>query len=90
MTKAQKHMGIIASLGCVICRREYKIIEPCEVHHIAEGSGLRSDYMTAGLCFYHHKNELHGGIKTFLRRYNLPTEYHLMELVNRYRIEDNV
>lgn len=91
MTPEKKHMGIVAEIGCVICRRDYGYVEYCEVHHIAEGSGVRSDFMTAGLCPRHHRTELHGGgIKAFLMRYKLPTEYHLMGLVNQYRIKDKV
>lgn len=61
-TPAQRHMGIVAGLGCVICRRDTGERVPCQVHHIAEGSGQRSDYMTAGLvrslvcmCRFHVK-----------------------------------
>ena len=91
---AKNHMGIVSSLGCVICRRDYGIVgRAIEVHHIAEGSGKRSDFMTAGLCYEHHRSKegLHGmGVKAFLMRHKLLTEYHLLELVNRYRSEDRV
>lgn len=84
-------MAIIAGLGCVICRRDLGYIEPCEVHHIAEGSGKRSDFMVAGLCPRHHRIELHGGgVKAFLMKNRLPTEYHLLELVNKFRADDGV
>ena len=93
MTKGEKHMGIVASLGCVICRRDTGNKVPCQVHHIAEGSSKRSDYMVAGLCHDHHKGEagIHGlGVKRFLMLFKLPTEYHLLELVNKYRLIDGV
>lgn len=93
-TKAERaHMGKIAALGCVICRRDHNVITPPQVHHIAEGSGKRSHFMTAGLCLLHHVGELgiHGiGVKAFLRIHRLASEYHLLELVNRYRAEDRV
>ena len=91
MTKEQKHMQIVADLGCVICRRDTGRIVPCQVHHIAEGSGKRSDFMTAGLCHEHHEGDLgiHGlGVKRFLTMFKLPTEYHLLGLVNQYRAHD--
>jgi len=89
----QDHMGIVASLGCVLCREYEGIKNTPEVHHIAEGSGHRSPFMTAGLCPEHHRGKtgIHGaGIKTFLMMYRLPSEYHLLELVNRFRSEDGV
>lgn len=91
-TKEQKHMGIVASVGCVICREFKGERVPCHVHHIAEGSGLRSDFLVAGLCEEHHvgPNGVHGGVKQFLRLYRLPTEYHLLELVNKFRSMDGV
>jgi Recombination enhancement, RecA-dependent nuclease len=90
---AKNHMNIVASLGCVICRRDHGVIAPAQVHHVAEGSGQRSHFMTAPLCQLHHLGELgiHGiGVKAFLRIHRLPSEYHLLELVNRYRAEDRV
>lgn len=88
MTPAQRHMGIVAAIGCVICRRDTGQIVPCQVHHIAEGSGPRSDYMTAGLCHDHHQGGLgvHGlGVRSFLRMHRLSSEYDLLGLVNQYR-----
>ena len=91
MSLAKRHMNIVASLGCVICRRDLGLRTLPEVHHVAEGSGKRSDFMTAGLCLEHHKGAtgLHGmGPKAFLRLFKLPTEYHLLDLVNKFRAED--
>lgn len=78
----------LAAIGCVLCREQSGQIVPPELHHIAEGSGLRSDWMMAPLCFDHHKGALgiHGmGAKKFLMFHGLPTEYHLLELVNKFR-----
>lgn len=84
----------LTSIGCVICREETGEIVPAEIHHIAEGSGLRSDWMVAPLCISHHRigsTSLHGaGVKQFLRMYKLPTEYHLMGLVNKFRTRDRI
>lgn len=61
----------IAQLGCVICRRDTGQIVPADLHHIAEGSSQRSEFMKAPLCKEHHQNgplSLHGaGVKAFLR-----------------------
>ena len=93
MTKAEKaYKETVASIGCVICREHYDVKNPCELHHVGEGSGARSEYMLVGLCADHHRNgstSLHGaGVKQFLRLFGLPTEYHLLELVNKYRAID--
>lgn len=89
----QRHHDIVRSLDCVICREFYGVRTPASVHHIAEGSGLRSEYMVAPLCPDHHKNGsegFHDAPKVFLRVYRLPTEYHLLLLVNKFRAEDRV
>ena len=88
-TAAEKrHMGIVAQIGCVICREYYDTYTPAEVHHVAEGSGKRSDFATAGLCLEHHQGEtgLHGmGVKAFCRLWKLSSEYDLLALVNKWR-----
>lgn len=88
----KRHMDIVARLGCVICREYLGEMTAPQVHHIAEGSGLRSSYMTAGLCPWHHKGGggFHEHEKEFLARYKLPTEYHLLLLVNKFRAEDHL
>ena len=65
-------MAQVAALGCVICRQEMGVYSPASVHHVAEGSGHRSDWATVGLCHEHHQGAtgLHGmGTKAFIRRY---------------------
>jgi len=94
-TREESHyMVIVASLGCVITRRNTGQIVSCDVHHIAEGSGKRSHFRTAGLSKKFHTDGgtgLHAiGIKKFLMAHDLPNEYELMELVNRFRMEDGV
>jgi hypothetical protein len=93
MNKAeQRHHDIVRGLGCVICREFMNTNTPASIHHIAEGSGMRSEYMVAPLCYEHHQGAVgfHSGEKTFLRLFRLPTEYHLLLLVNKFRAEDNV
>jgi hypothetical protein len=94
MNKAeQRHHDIVRSLGCVICRKYLGVRTPPQNHHIAEGSAPRSEFMIAGLCQPHHKDSgygFHDGTTTFLRQWRLPTEYHLLGLVNEFRAEDGV
>lgn len=66
------HMKRVAEAGCVVCNRFGGGHGRVEVHHVAEGSGVRSDFATTGLCEAHHRGEagLHGmGTKAFLRLY---------------------
>ncbi len=85
---AQRHKDRVAALGCVVCRRlGFQPNHQAEVHHVAEGSGLRSDYAVVGLCPEHHrgKSGLHGmGAKAFIRLYRPPgdSEYGLLVWVN--------
>lgn len=88
MNAAEKrHVERVASVGCVVCRRLVGGYVPCEIHHVAEGSGLRSWFAVAGLCTEHHKGRygLHGmGPKRFLALYRPPgeSEYGLLAWVN--------
>jgi len=81
-----RHMNNVAGAGCVIGNRGLGACSgQVEVHHVAEGSGERSDFGTVGLCAEHHRGQsgIHGmGTKAFLRLYKLPTEYHLLILAN--------
>lgn len=93
MNKAEeRHHDVVRGLGCVIHREFHGIRIPPSNHHIAEGSGKRSEYMIAGLCPECHTGPggFHSAPKTFLRLYRLPTEYHLLLLVNKFRAEDHV
>ena len=68
-------MGLIARLPCVVCRSLGHPSPQVEVHHVAEGSGLRSDFSVAPLCMEHHRGKagLHGmGTKAFCALYRPP------------------
>jgi hypothetical protein len=84
----KRHMQAVAEAGCVVGNRGLGQCEGrVEVHHVAEGSGLRSDFSVAGLCSEHHRggSGLHGlGTKAFCRLYRLPgeTEYGLLVWAN--------
>ena len=87
MTPARRHMDLVSQAGCVVGNRHGNCEGRVEVHHVAEGSGLRSDYSTAGLCTGHHTGAagLHClGVKRFCSLYRVPgeTEYGLLVWVN--------
>ena len=83
-------MDRVAKSGCVIGNRGLGACEgKLEVHHVAEGSGLRSDYSVCCLCVLHHRGGAgwHGlGGHAFIRLYRPPgeTEYGLLV----WQIED--
>lgn len=87
---AKRHMDKVAQLGCLICKRNYGPVNaygPVELHHIAVGTGKRSDYAVAPLCEEHHRGGagLHGmGVKKFCVLYRPPgdCEYGLLVWVN--------
>jgi len=71
------YMGLVAKLGCVVCRRFEPTGLPVEVHHVARGSGVRSDFAVAPLCVEHHRGQagFHGmGERAFCRLYRPPGE----------------
>ena len=73
---AKRHMDLVARAGCVLAPAG-GCWGRVEVHHVAEGSGVRSDFATVGLCVEHHRggSGLHGmGTKAFLRLYRPPGE----------------
>lgn len=71
-----KHMANVAALGCVLGKRGlHECQGRVEVHHIAEGSGLRSDWAVVGLCEEGHRGVtgIHGlGTKRFCALYRPP------------------
>jgi hypothetical protein len=76
-------MSMIARLPCVVCVSLGQESGQVEIHHVAENSGLRSDYAVVPLCAEHHRGQsgLHGmGPKAFIRLYRPPgdSEYGLM------------
>jgi hypothetical protein len=79
----------LAELRCVVGRRHGGCAGPCELHHVAEGSGLRHEYGLVPLCHEHHQGEagLHGmGTKNFLRLYRPPGDSEFGLLI--WAIED--
>ena len=84
----KRHMQRVAEAGCVVGNRGLgECAGRVEVHHVAEGSGLRSDFSVAPLCQEHHqgKSGLHGmGTKAFIRLYRPPgdSEFGLLVWAN--------
>ena len=73
----------LASLRCVVGARHGGCEGRLNLHHVAEGSGLRHEYALVPLCEEHHVGGagLHGmGSKNFIRLYRPPgdDEYGLL------------
>ncbi len=80
--------GMVGSLQCVVCKRFQPTGQRVELHHIAEGSGVRSDFAIAPLCTEPHKggSGFHGmGGKKFIMLYRPPgeSEYGLLVWTNQ-------
>lgn len=73
-------MSLVASLGCCVCRRFVATGLGVELHHVAEGSGLRSHFAVVPLCGSkadggHHRGSagFHGmGERAFCALYRPP------------------
>lgn len=80
---SKRHMGRVAGLGCILCRRLGLGETPAQVHHIREGQGAAQradDFLAIPLCWEHHQGGtgLHGlGVKRFERMYKV-TELDLL------------
>lgn len=83
MSRASEHMGRVAELGCILCKRLGWGPTPAQVHHIREEQGAAqraSDWLTIPLCPEHHQGGtgIHGmGVKRFERTYRI-TELDLL------------
>ena len=92
---AERWKDRVARLGCVVCYFcQGHTGTPAQVHHVAEQSGLRSDFAIAPLCAEHHRGGagLHGmGTKAFLRLYRPPgdSEYGLLVWTNELMARAN-
>ena len=82
------YMDLVAKLGCSVCYRLGKGFVKNQIHHVAEGSGKRSNYALANLCEEHHDpnrtgSGFHGmGTKKFCSIFRVPgeSEYGLLVL----------
>ena len=84
----KRHLGRVASVGCILCRHIGCGDSPAEVHHLREGQGAAQradDFLTIPLCPEHHRGAsgVHGlGVKGFYTRYKL-TELDLLAMTLR-------
>lgn len=89
MTPLKRWELDLRTIGCVICRRMGYPGSPASLHHISEGSSVRSEWLKVPLCREHHQgaNGLHGmSARTFIKVHRLPgeSEYGLLA----FAIED--
>lgn len=91
MNAAERHhVDRVAQVGCVVCRRLGYGWVPAQIHHVAEGSGVRSWFSVAPLCSPHHDEArsgtgFHGmGTDKFCAAFRVPgeSEYGLIVWVN--------
>ena len=55
LTKAQRHMERVQSLGCVVCRNLGLGLTPAQVHHVKHAGRRIDGFHTIPLCFPHHQ-----------------------------------
>lgn len=83
---AQRHMGRVADLGCIVCLLLGLGPTPCHVHHIREGRVARNDFLTIGCCAAHHTGTLasvHNAKPALLRALKVGSEFDLLAEVLR-------
>ena len=76
----------LAELRCVVGNRHGGCEGNTQLHHVAEGSGLRHDYGLVPLCYGHHDPDrkgsgFHGlGTERFCKLFRVPgeTEYGML------------
>lgn len=80
MSHLDRHYETVAALGCLVCKRLGRGYVPAQLHHVAEGSGKRSDWSVVGLCEDHHDphrtgSGFHGmGTRKFCAAFRVPGE----------------
>lgn len=76
MTPLDRHYETVASLGCLVCKRIGQGYAAAQLHHVAEGSGKRSDWSVVPLCPEHHTGAsgFHKRGKAFLSQFRVPNE----------------
>lgn len=85
---ARSHMGRVAALGCIACRRLELGQADAQVHHIREGRIARNDFLTIPLCEPHHTGShmsVHMAKPALLRALSVGSEFdllaHVLELL---------
>ncbi len=78
---AKRHMGRVASIGCIVCRRMFGEPSAAQVHHIREGRIARNDWLTIPLCEPHHLGttmSVHKAKPQLLRALKIGSEFDLL------------
>jgi len=74
MNKLQRHYGVVAALGCLVCRDTGMEIShtPAQLHHPYGRKGNK-EYKVIPLCFHHHqsgaRNELFVSLHPWKREF---------------------
>ena len=73
---AKKYMERVRRCGCIVGHRSGGGCDGAtELHHVAKGSSVRSDWAVVALCVEHHRGSagFHGmGARAFCRLYRPP------------------
>ena len=78
---AKRHMGRVAALGCIVCRRMFGEPSAAQVHHIREGRIARNDFLTLPLCEPRHLGttmSVHKAKPQLLRAMKIGSEFDLL------------
>lgn len=51
----QRHISAVASMGCLICKREFGIYSPASPHHVDGRTKPGAHMKLLPLCFLHHQ-----------------------------------
>lgn len=95
-TKLEREwLSMVASYGCIACRKEGITDVPACVHHIISGGRRMGHLFTIGLCYDHHQGDgrqvpsVHYQKRTFVQRYGSEREL-LAELQVALGVYDEV
>lgn len=78
---SRRHMGRVAALGCIACRRLELGQTSAQVHHIREGRLARNDFLTIPLCPEHHtgtRASVHLAKPALMRQLGVESEFDLL------------
>tara|TARA_Y100001951_G_C11243273_1_gene241844 strand:- start:417 stop:731 length:315 start_codon:yes stop_codon:yes gene_type:complete len=53
--KEKDHMDTVQQLGCIVCRNEYGVFSPAEIHHVYGKTKKNAHLYVLPLCFRHHR-----------------------------------
>lgn len=51
----KRWMNDVASLGCIVCRKEGKEQTPAEIHHLDGKTKTGAHFHVIPLCYFHHR-----------------------------------